>query len=70
MQIPGFSPFEVVMGRPVRGPLDVVKDGWLSGKMVQKTVVEWIDQLREKLIDMRGSGGKREGSQSIHEGPV
>ena len=29
----GFSPFEVVLGRPVRGPLDVVKEGWLSGEM-------------------------------------
>ena len=41
----GFSPFEVVLGRPVRGPLDVVKEGGLSGKMDQKTVVEWVDQL-------------------------
>ena len=49
----GFSPFEVVLGRPVRGQLDVVKEGWLSGEMDQKTVVEWVDQLGEKLIEMR-----------------
>ena len=49
----GFSPFEVVLGWPVRGPLDVVKEGWLSGEMDQKTVVEWADQLGEKLIEMR-----------------
>ena len=48
-----FSPFEVVLGRPVRGPLDVVKEGWLSGEIDQKTMVEWVDQLGEKLIEMR-----------------
>ena len=48
----GFSPFEVVLGRPVRGPLDV-KEGLLSGEMDQKTVVELVDQLVEKLIEMR-----------------
>ena len=49
----GFSQFVVVLGRPVRGPLDVVEEGWLSGEMDQKIVVEWVDQLGEKLIEMR-----------------
>ena len=31
----------------------MVKEGWLSGEMDQKTVVEWVDQLGEKLIEMR-----------------
>ena len=31
----------------------MVKEGWLSGEMDQKTVVEWVDQLVEKLIEMR-----------------
>ena len=31
----------------------MVKEGWLSVEMDQKTVVEWVDQLVEKLIEMR-----------------
>ena len=49
----GVSPFEVVLGRPVRGPLDVGKEDWLSGEIDQKTAVEWVDQLGKKLIEMR-----------------
>ena len=32
----GFSPFELIYGRPVRGPLDVLKEGWLAGETVEK----------------------------------
>ena len=49
----GFSPFEVVLVRPVRGPLDVVKEDWVSGEIDQKTMAEWVDQFREKLMEMR-----------------
>ena len=28
----GFSPFEMIHGKRVRGPLDVLKEGWLCGE--------------------------------------
>ena len=31
----GFSPFEMVFGRQLRGPLDVLREGWLSGDLRQ-----------------------------------
>ena len=31
----------------------MVKEGWLNGEVDQKTLVEWVDQLGEKLIEMR-----------------
>ena len=45
----GYSPFELVFGRQLRGPLDVVHEGWLAGDLPQTNAVEWIDRLREKL---------------------
>ena len=31
----GFSPFEMIYRRQLRGPLDLVKDGWLAGDLSQ-----------------------------------
>ena len=48
-----FSPFEVVFGRPIRGPLEVLKDGWMTGDVAQFSVVEWINTRGERLADMK-----------------
>ena len=45
----GFSPFEIIFGRSVRGPLEVLKEGWLSGEVEEASAVNWINELREKL---------------------
>ena len=45
----GFSPYEMVYGRQLRGPLDVLKDGWLAGDLGQVDAVEWVNQMKEKL---------------------
>ena len=49
----GYSPFELIFlifGRQLRGPLDVVYDGWLRGELPQSSAVEWLEKLREKLV--------------------
>ena len=48
----GFSPFEIIFGRPLRSPLDVLKEGWLSGELKDVSIIEWINGLREKLCEM------------------
>ncbi len=45
----GYSPFELVFGRQLRGPLDIMHEGWMGGDLQQSIAVEWIEQLREKL---------------------
>ena len=38
----GFSPFELVHGYPMRGPLEAIKDGWLQGELNLKDTVQWV----------------------------
>ena len=46
----GFSPFELIYGRPVRGPLTVLKDLWTEQEENQKqNVYEYVTTLRNHL---------------------
>ena len=38
----GFFPFEIIFGKTVRGPLEVLRDTWDSGKLKTQTVVDWV----------------------------
>ena len=49
----GFSPFEVVYGRGLRSPLEVLKEGWAGGEMEQRNVIDWINELGKHLEGMR-----------------
>ena len=48
----GFSPFELMFRRIVRGPLDVLKDTWEAGKSANESVVSYVENMREKLAAM------------------
>ena len=45
----GFSPFELVYGRQVRGPLDILKESWEASK---QSVVSYVLTIQEKLANM------------------
>ena len=49
----GFSPFELVYGRHVRGPLDVLKETWTASKHATESVVSYILAVQERLERMR-----------------
>ena len=51
----GFSPFELLYGRQIRGPLKILKDQWFHDESVHpsRTVSEYINSLKLKLSKVR-----------------
>ena len=44
----GFSPFELVFGRTVRGPLKLLKEGWLTEEP-PTNLLDHVSDLRSRL---------------------
>ena len=49
----GFSPFELVYGSHVRGPLDVLKESWIQSDKSDTNVVSHVLTMRDRLDDMK-----------------
>ncbi|KAM4578765.1 uncharacterized protein V3H82_008122 [Fundulus diaphanus] len=48
----GFSPFELLYGRQVRGPLDLLKDYWEQTESDDDNIVSYVITMRERLEAM------------------
>ena len=48
----GFSPFELLYGRTVRGPLDVLRETWEAPNIVNDSIISYVMSMREKLDEM------------------
>ena len=48
----GFSPFELMYGRHVRGPLDILKETWKASKRSGEMVISYVLTVQQKLAMM------------------
>lgn len=45
----GLTPFEILFGWDVRGPLSLLRESWTSTRKLPKNVLEYLQQLRKTL---------------------
>ena len=51
--VTGFSPFSLMFGREVRGPLELLRTSWVEGDEVEEcNVSEWLIGVKLKMIEM------------------
>ena len=48
----GFSPFELLYGHHVRGPLDVLREDWTGDRGIAVPVATYVIEMRERLAEM------------------
>ena len=61
--VTGFTPFELLFGRHVRGPLAVLKSTWTrdgDDADEDRNVLEWVTAVGDSLRDMAQIAGERE----------
>ena len=49
----GFSPFELVFGKHVRGPLNILRQSWTPNSRSPQLATDWLLKLRDDLDKMR-----------------
>ena len=55
----GYSPFQLIYGHDVRGPLEVLRDNWLDGNVSDHTLVDWVANMKAQLADCSVIAGDR-----------
>ena len=58
--VTGFSPFELLFGRHVRGPLELLKSSWAVTDVTPTSVVQFVLDTRERMQEMKDIVAERE----------
>lgn len=45
----GFSPFELLLGREVRGLMDVLKEQWIGSEEAETDVITYVTKIRDRM---------------------
>ena len=56
-EITGFSPFEMLYGRKVRGPLDILKETWKAKEVTSVSVMTYVKQVQVRLKQVQQLAG-------------
>ena len=48
-EVLGFSPFQLIFGHTVRGPLSMLKEKWLRGNPANESLLEYVSRFRTQL---------------------
>ena len=56
----GFSPFELLFGREVRGPLMIVKEQWKMKGQPPQLVIDYVTEVQQRLLDTSKLAGEVE----------
>ena len=47
----GFSPFELMFGREIRGLLDILKEEWVTTENKEMDVLTYVTKKRERMAE-------------------
>ena len=56
----GFLPFEIIFGRNVRGPIEILKDSWENVEKEKFNVCVYVEELQKRLQKIRDTVLERE----------
>ena len=60
----GFASFELIFGRHVHGPLDILRQSWMPSKKTSLLATEWLlqlHQMRQLAVDRTEKKEKKSG---------
>ena len=50
--VTGFSPFTLLFGRDVKGPLGLLRGTWLDGESEEANVSEWLLSVKARMVEL------------------
>ena len=49
----GFSPFKLLYGRNVRGPLDVLQEEWIQNQEAETDILPYVTNIRDRMEEAK-----------------